>query len=660
MTWYSKRGYDTGKGQDAYGNVVIKSDFSDYDGAAAPFFNNNYTSAFLLDEVEGFELPTIAFDSVSVAQGEYEELVDTVVVKFNADIFGVKDARFFVQTPRQAVALADSCITVGDSTVTIVAPAELLEGNYAANYMLVVENIFAQTSTVTLSYTKPLPPMEFVSVSPTADETVASLSTISMVFNDPTVDENSWDLGAIDETEGLIEVKNAAGEVVTTGTIGYGAAYDDIVITLATPIAEDGAYTLVLPAGAVGNNMGTVFNEEMTFAFNVLVPASVVSVDPAAGEVAEIPATITLTFSDAIDSLGYAILRTDKTPRGSNIDLMETAVVDGSTVTLAIPVADVADASTLMVSLDAVDAKGCHVTYGNFSDDMVYLEYNIAVEVDAATLEITSVEQVENNKFIVTVLDSNAVTPRGDGTVVTVHEAEDVAPVVVKNEAGDTIATAVLGYGDGMNQVEMLFDATFEPGAYTLVIPEATLWNGMYDPYASDYGVSFGATYNAEYTHNFTVAAPEPAKLTITGITPDAAVAKLSTITMTFSEAIAAFSSDTPKLTDAAGATVYKFKGTDAVFGADGTTVTLTIPETADIKTGEYKLVVDAGIYINATYSKVNEAAEFTITVDTTVGIDGVEADEANAAIYDLAGRRVNATVKGGVYVKNGKKFIAE
>ena len=41
-----------------------------------------------------------------------------------------------------------------------------------------------------------------------------------------------------------------------------------------------------------------------------------------------------------------------------------------------------------------------------------------------------------------------------------------------------------------------------------------------------------------------------------------------------------------------------------------------------------------------------------------TTGIDVVETENAEAPIYDLSGRRVNNTVKGGLYIQNGKKFI--
>ena len=44
---------------------------------------------------------------------------------------------------------------------------------------------------------------------------------------------------------------------------------------------------------------------------------------------------------------------------------------------------------------------------------------------------------------------------------------------------------------------------------------------------------------------------------------------------------------------------------------------------------------------------------------EEATGIEGVEAEvNADAPIYDLSGRRVLNTVKGGIYIQNGKKFI--
>lgn len=44
-----------------------------------------------------------------------------------------------------------------------------------------------------------------------------------------------------------------------------------------------------------------------------------------------------------------------------------------------------------------------------------------------------------------------------------------------------------------------------------------------------------------------------------------------------------------------------------------------------------------------------------------TTAIEGVQtAEKANAPIYDLSGRRVTKTVKGGIYIQNGQKFMVK
>ena len=50
------------------------------------------------------------------------------------------------------------------------------------------------------------------------------------------------------------------------------------------------------------------------------------------------------------------------------------------------------------------------------------------------------------------------------------------------------------------------------------------------------------------------------------------------------------------------------------------------------------------------------------IVANGVTGIGSIDAEgtAADGAIYDLAGRKVNSTVKGGIYIQNGKKFVAE
>ena len=52
LSWYGIRGIRSDNGYNENGYMVLKTDGTDFDGASAPFFNNNYSSAFILEEVE--------------------------------------------------------------------------------------------------------------------------------------------------------------------------------------------------------------------------------------------------------------------------------------------------------------------------------------------------------------------------------------------------------------------------------------------------------------------------------------------------------------------------------------------------------------------------------------------------------------------------------
>ena len=63
--------------------------------------------------------------------------------------------------------------------------------------------------------------------------------------------------------------------------------------------------------------------------------------------------------------------------------------------------------------------------------------------------------------------------------------------------------------------------------------------------------------------------------------------------------------------------------------------------------------------YLPLTTTQSVQALRFNFGGETT-GVDAVEVVKPNAPIYDLSGRRVLSTVKGGVYIQNGKKFIVK
>ena len=80
--------------------------------------------------------------------------------------------------------------------------------------------------------------------------------------------------------------------------------------------------------------------------------------------------------------------------------------------------------------------------------------------------------------------------------------------------------------------------------------------------------------------------------------------------------------------------------------------------------TAFYKGKVDTKLGMNKAYLTLNEAgAPEAISMNFGGNVTGinqiVNAEQNNAPVYDLTGRRVVRTVKGGLYIKGGNKFIA-
>lgn len=89
----------------------------------------------------------------------------------------------------------------------------------------------------------------------------------------------------------------------------------------------------------------------------------------------------------------------------------------------------------------------------------------------------------------------------------------------------------------------------------------------------------------------------------------------------------------------------------------------LVFGKSAEGAVGFYSMAAGKKIGANKAYLEAAAAQAMKLVFDGDVtGIENVmgEAADANAPIYDLTGRRVMKAVKGGLYIQNGKKFIAQ
>ena len=93
--------------------------------------------------------------------------------------------------------------------------------------------------------------------------------------------------------------------------------------------------------------------------------------------------------------------------------------------------------------------------------------------------------------------------------------------------------------------------------------------------------------------------------------------------------------------------------------GEEGDIATINLDATG-VADGEYKYTIK-----NIVLSDPSSLIKYPADVEgslwvTATGIDSITADgeNANEAIYDLSGRKVTNPVKGGIYIKGGKKFI--
>ena len=260
----------------------------------------------------------------------------------------------------------------------------------------------------------------------------------------------------------------------------------------------------------------------MSFLQYAVIPATkVVAISPECGKLEEgMPASITLTFTDEIKALEFGQLRTNATGRAGYTFTEEDYTIAGKELTLNLPENLVAGQPNLNITLSVADKNGMYVTYASnpdyATDGYITLEYTAPIKADFFAMESSdpAAGNVEKLDVINVTFGTPNYTPQFPGQTQIVGGIDATKEVAVVDAEGNVVTTATMEIvqANGWNSNTVKFTLATpitEVGAYTLVIPAATVYNEMYDEYAEDFGVNWGAIYNPEVRIAYTIAAPD-------------------------------------------------------------------------------------------------------------------------------------------------------
>lgn len=503
-----------------YGDKGTPLETPVYDGASAPFFNGNFSSAFRVEE------QSVASRLVSVDPAEdhfTDGMPTTIKLTFNTPV--TVEMAILQYGMGQEANLEDKNAVVEGTTLTLTLPEEL---KYESMAMIVLQvrgsdgeyitysnsSDMQQEDMIFLTYTAEVPSNVFNCTAVTPEEgVVGSLSELQLTMNNPifrNIDLVEETIGGVDASKTVV-VKNEAGETVTTGTV----TFKDLVatITLAEAVTATGDYTVTVPEATIYNSAydadaadfgvasGAVYNPELTFSYQIAAPATV-EVNPAPGEYEEgLPTTITLTCSKEIQEVSSILVRTTSNPRGVTLG-EENYTVEGNVLTLNLE-SLVDGNANLALQIRATDADGQAITYGE-AEGFIVLEYATVLPADRFTLESASPAEGNITADKLDVIELTFVNEADDSDWI--GGIDESKEVVLKNAEGKVVTTATLaikmddaGWETNVLIVTLAEDVATD-GTYTLVVPAGTVYNSMYDDMFDDFGVAYGAIYNPEVT----------------------------------------------------------------------------------------------------------------------------------------------------------------
>lgn len=585
---------------------------------------------------EGVVEPTASLvpSSVTPANEATVESLETVTVTFPQAVT-YDDTKVITINSRTGYSeTASVTVSTEDPTqVTIAAPAAITErGMYAASIpegaFTAADGTYNPAATF-LYYVQPAEnSYAYTTAAPESASTLnKGLESVTLSFAE------ADGPGFADNTP--INVLNGEGNPVATATLALSTEnVTDVVLTLSERITVNGTYTITVPEGYIYNSlydgeaddkgvsMGAIYNSAFTLNYTVDYKGTLTpTVEPttATGTLE----TITLNFEKEVTYDNTKTITLGNRMMGITKDITVAVSAEDAkvvTITLAEPVTEPGFLSLYIPE----------ETFTATEDDTFNPELTSPITVLAPTntFAFESTTPADNANLLE--LSTVKVTYADVPTLATEGASVDV----INTETNTAITSATVAYDaeDWNSVVFTLAKAITTPGTYTLTIPDAFIWNSLYNESAEDKGVSQGATYTPATTLTFTIDFKEA--LVPTSVTPadQSQVESFTSATITFEEDVTY--NELMEVTIAQRGGLYYQKANVSV---DGATVTVSAPEEIT-EAGTYAISVPAGAF-STTDGRTNEAftTMFTITepagpADTFVYTSVVPADGSEVA----------------------------
>lgn len=277
------------------------------------------------------------------------------------------------------------------------------------------------------------------------------------------------------------------------------------------PVTDEGTYTINIPAGAFKNDKGLAYTEAIELTYTIKAdapsgPLKVVSVTP--DEFGDEEATFT-----AFPEVSVTFNREVTVDESKTISVF--SMLGGSRGIKSVAKVSDDDAKTVIITTTGVTESGLYTM--NIPEDLFIDQYGQGNDEDEVSVNI----EAPANTFL-----PNSITPADGSTVDAIKtirlsftdpglvREDRVANIKVVNAAtNEEVEGKVIGAEfpftiDGeynFSDIVITFDNINEAGQYIITIPEGLVYDSFADENEDDYGVSFGATYNPEFTITLTI-----------------------------------------------------------------------------------------------------------------------------------------------------------